>query len=145
MEIEGTIILDLGVQEGVSKAGKPWKKQEWVLETLSGGMYPRRVKFTVFGENRVADLKFEMQKQYRISVDVESREFNGRWYTDVNAYAAMPLDGQAMSQSMQTMQQPMQSMQQPMQPMQSMQQPMQQAPMADPFASSDNNTDDLPF
>lgn len=142
MEIEGTIILDLGVQEGVSKAGKPWKKQEWVLETLSGGMYPRRVKFTVFGENRVADLKFEMQKQYRISVDVESREFNGRWYTDVNAYAAMPLDGQAVSQPMQAMQQPMQpmqSMQQPMQPMQ----PMQQAPMADPFAS--DNTDDLPF
>ncbi|MGN0237489.1 MAG: DUF3127 domain-containing protein [Lepagella sp.] len=90
MDIEGTIILDLPLQEGVSKQGNAWKKKEWVLETQ--GMYPRKVKFHVFGENRVRDLQFEVGKAYRISVDLESREFNGRWYTDVSAYAATPID-----------------------------------------------------
>ena len=48
MEIEGKIILDLGMQSGVSKAGNQWKKKEYVLETF--GQYPRKVKFTVFGD-----------------------------------------------------------------------------------------------
>lgn len=97
MEIEGTIVLDLPLQEGISKAGNAWKKKEWVLET--GGMYPRKVKFHVFG-NRVDELRFEVGKAYRISVDVESREFQGRWYTDVNAYAAQPMDMAAPQQPM---------------------------------------------
>ena len=90
MDIEGTIILDLPLQEGTSRQGNAWKKKEWVLETQ--GMYPRKVKFHVFGENRVRDLQFEVGKAYRISVDLESREFNGRWYTDVSAYSAQPID-----------------------------------------------------
>ena len=43
MEIEGKIIRDLPLQEGVSRAGNPWKKKEWVLETF--GQYPRQVCF----------------------------------------------------------------------------------------------------
>ena len=48
MEIQGKIILKLQLQEGTSKAGNPWKKQEYVLETLSN--YPRKVKFDFFGD-----------------------------------------------------------------------------------------------
>lgn len=29
MEIEGKIILDLGMQQGTSKAGRDWKKKKW--------------------------------------------------------------------------------------------------------------------
>lgn len=83
MEIEGMIIRDLGLQEGVSRAGNPWKKHEWVLETV--GQYPRKVKFHVFGD-RVDTLKFEVGKFYAVQFDLESREYNERWYTDVNAY-----------------------------------------------------------
>lgn len=85
MEIEGMIIRDLGQFEGVSKAGNPWKKHEWVLETI--GQFPRKVKFTVFGD-RTNTITFELGKTYNIQVDVESREFNERWYTDLTAYAA---------------------------------------------------------
>ena len=76
----------LGTQEGISKAGNNWKKGEWVLETP--GTFPKKVKFTVFGENRLNELgpKLELNKDVVLSVDLESREFNGRWYTDVNAY-----------------------------------------------------------
>lgn len=89
MEIEGMIIRDLGQLEGVSKAGNPWKKHEWVLETQ--GQYPRKIKFTVFGD-RVNTITFELGKSYNVQVDVESREFNERWYTDLTAYAARPLE-----------------------------------------------------
>ena len=83
MEIEGLIISDLGPKDGVSKVGKPWKKHEWLLET--SGQYPRKVKFTVFGD-RTETITFECGKRYVIQVDVESREYNGNWYTDLTAY-----------------------------------------------------------
>ena len=89
MEREGKIIQDLPEQGGVSKAGNNWRKKEWVLET--GGQYPRIVKFDFFGD-RVDNNKLEVGKRYVISFDLESREFNGRWYTDVRAYASRPAD-----------------------------------------------------
>ena len=48
MEIKGRIIHVLPLQEGVSKAGNPWKKQEYVLETEE--QYPRKVCFNLFGD-----------------------------------------------------------------------------------------------
>ena len=70
MEIKGRIIHVLPLQEGVSKAGNPWKKQEYVLETEE--QYPRKVCFNLFGD--------------KVDQYLESREFNGRWYTDVRAW-----------------------------------------------------------
>lgn len=133
MELEGTIIFDLPLQEGVSKAGRAWKKKEWVLETP--GMYPRRVKFHVFGD-RVDMLNFEVGKSYAVTFELESREFNGRWYTDVNVLSARPSDGMAASAPT--------SFGQPVQPVAAQPQ-APAAPAVDPFAGSDNNTDDLPF
>ncbi len=86
MEIEGRLILDLPMVEGVSKStNKPWKKKEWVIETINT-QYPRKIHFGAFGD-RADSFKFEIGKVYTVSVDVESREFNGRWYTDLRAYA----------------------------------------------------------
>ncbi|MDE5883437.1 MAG: DUF3127 domain-containing protein [Muribaculaceae bacterium] len=88
MEIEGKIIQELPMQSGVSKAGNPWKKREWVLETF--GSYPRKVKFHVFGD-RSDTMNIEVGNSYTLSFDLESREFNGRWYTDVSVYQARPM------------------------------------------------------
>lgn len=92
MEIKGKIIADLPEVGGVSKAGNNWKKKEWVLETFS--QYPKKVKFTVFGEDRMARNQFEVGKDYSINVDIESREFNGRWYTDVTVFQSRPLSAE---------------------------------------------------
>lgn len=144
MEIEGTIVFDLPLQEGVSKAGKPWKKKEWVLETP--GMYPRKVKFHVFGD-RVDQMRFELGKSYVCQCDVESREFNGRWYTDVSVYSAR-------ESGMETPQQAAPAQNQSFgapaggfgaQAGGFGAAPAPAAPAADPFAGGDNNTDDLPF
>ena len=48
MEISGKIIAVLPLQSGTSKAGRAWKKQEYVLETQD--TYPRKVKFDFFGD-----------------------------------------------------------------------------------------------
>lgn len=104
MEIEGKIIMDLGITEGVSQRGNSWKKRELVLETLSQN-FPRKVKFHIFG-SRVDEIQMEVGKNYVIQFDLESREFNGRWYTDVSCYAAresMPQSVPGMSQSAPTM------------------------------------------
>lgn len=90
MEIEGKIIMDLGEQGGTSKAGNVWKKHEYVLETF--GQYPHKVKFHVFGEQRIQSLNLVPGNNYVLSVDLDSREFNNRWYTDVSCFAARPAE-----------------------------------------------------
>ncbi len=144
MEINGKIIQFIGEQSGTSRAGNPWKKKEWVLETF--GSYPRKVKFHVFGE-RADAIVFEVGKNYTVSCDVESREFNGKWYTDVNVFAArdyVPEGGNYPN-----------APQQPYVPQGGFQQPMAPtAPAAPAFGAApqpaftsapDNADEDLPF
>jgi len=83
MEIKGRIIQVLPLQQGTSKAGNPWKKQEYVLETQDN--YPRKVKFDFFGD-RADQYRLNVGDDVVVSFDLESREFNGRWYTDVRAW-----------------------------------------------------------
>ena len=91
MDFEGKVIQYLGETTGTSKAGNPWKKKEWVVETF--GQYPRKVKVQCFGD-RSDTLNLEPGRDYVLSVDLESREFNGRWYTDVSVFRAQEYQGQ---------------------------------------------------
>ena len=84
MELIGKIIQVLPLQEGVSKAGNAWKKQEYILDPL-GPQYPRKVCFNLFGDN-VDKFPMQVGQDVTVSIDIESREFNGRWYTDVRAW-----------------------------------------------------------
>ena len=84
MELIGKIVQVLPLQSGTSKAGNPWQKQEYILETL-GTQYPRKVCFNLVGDN-VNKFPLQVGQEVTVSIDVESREFNGRWYTDVRAW-----------------------------------------------------------
>ena len=84
MEIVGKIIQVLPLQEGVGRNGNPWKLQAYVLETIEN--YPRKVHFEVFGEDRIKNNPCEMDQIVTVSFDIESREFNGRWYTSIRAW-----------------------------------------------------------
>lgn len=128
MEIRGKIIQSLPKVEGVSKAGNAWKKKEYVLETQE--TYPKKVFFNFFGD-RVDQFPLEVGEDVIISFDIESREFNGRWYTDIRAWKAEKAGQEAPAQNV-------------------AQEPPfggnnYGAPAVDPFASSANETDDLPF
>ena len=84
MAVVGKIIQVLPLQEGVGRNGNPWKVQPYVLETLD--QYPRKVHFEVFGEDRIRMNPCAIDQLVTVSFDIESREFNGRWYTSIRAY-----------------------------------------------------------
>lgn len=84
MDIVGKIIQVLPAQEGVSKTGNPWKVQSYVLETQE--QYPRKVCFEIFGEDRIKNNPCKIDDLVTVSFDIESREFNGRWYTSIRAW-----------------------------------------------------------
>lgn len=99
MEITGKIILALPEQSGVSKAGNSWKKKEYVLETLD--TYPRKVHFDFFGE-KADQFPLSVGQTVKLSFDIESREYNGRWFTSIRGWKAEPVDQQMPQQAVNT-------------------------------------------
>jgi len=85
MEIKGKVILALPEMSGVSKSGNSWKKREYVLETQE--TYPRKVHFDFFGD-RADQYPLNVGEDITLFFDIESREFNGRWYTSIRGWKA---------------------------------------------------------
>lgn len=83
MEIKGRIFQVLPLQSGTSKSGNEWRKQEYILET--DAQYPKKICFNLFGD-RIDQYPMSVGEDVIVSVDIESREFNGRWYTDIRAW-----------------------------------------------------------
>lgn len=84
MEITGKLIQKLPVQSGVSSTGNNWSKAEFVIETIE--QYPKKVCANLWGERAKALDQFQLGSLITVSFDLESREYNGRWYTDVKAW-----------------------------------------------------------
>jgi hypothetical protein len=82
MDITGKVLNLLPLQSGQGKNGV-WKKQEFILETP--GQYPKKVCLSLWGE-KVDEIKLTPGEIITASVNIESREYNGRWYTDVRAW-----------------------------------------------------------
>lgn len=89
MEITGKIIVALPEQSGVSKAGNTWKKKEYVLETQD--TYPKKVHFDLFGD-KADKYPLTVGQTVRLSFDIESREYNGRWFTSIRGWQVEPAD-----------------------------------------------------
>lgn len=88
MEFKGRVINILPLESGTSKStNNPWQKQSWILETVDQ-QYPKKIKVDAFNR-AVENVHMESGKIYTVSVDAESREFNGRWYTDLRVYRAV--------------------------------------------------------
>ena len=87
MEVTGTIKQVLNVEQGTSKAGKEWKKLNFILESKDGE-YTNTICFDVFGEEKVDNfLKFNnVGDNVTVSFNVSSREYNERWYTQTSAW-----------------------------------------------------------
>ncbi|MEG2067425.1 MAG: DUF3127 domain-containing protein [Tannerellaceae bacterium] len=84
MEITGKIIVVLPVQGGTSKTGNEWKKQEYVLETHD--QYPKKICFGIFGADRIDQAAIQEGEELIVSIDIDSREYQGRWFTNINAW-----------------------------------------------------------
>ena len=84
MNIKGKIIVALPEMSGTSKAGNPWKKREYVLENTDG-QYPRQIHFDFFGD-KADQYPVAVGDQIKLSFDIESREYQGRWFTSIRGW-----------------------------------------------------------
>lgn len=89
MEVKGKIIQKFDLQSGTSKAGNPWKKQNYLLETLDS--FPRKIYFDFFGD-RADQYPLEVGDMITLSFDIECREYQGRYYTDIRGWKAEKMD-----------------------------------------------------
>lgn len=133
MEITGKVVKLGGLTEGTSARG-PWRKQDLIIETEE--QYPKTVCLTCW-TNQIDEIQNMVPGQLiKAQIDISSREFNGKWYTDVRVWRFDPVGVTAPATGPAMAAQP---------------QPMHQTPPApasspdDFFGNDSNNGDDLPF
>ena len=136
MEIQGKVVRLGGLTEGTSARGA-WRKQELIIETIE--QYPKQVCLVCWGDRVAEAQNFTPGQIIKAQISIESREFNGKWYTDVRPFRFDIDAPQQTQQFQQPMQQPM------MQPQQFAAPSYEQnnIPVTDYFQT--DNGDDLPF
>ena len=134
MEIIGKVVRLGNLTEGTSARG-PWRKQELIIETEE--QYPRTVCLICW-TNQIDEIqKFAPGQTIKAQIDLSSREFNGKWYTDVRVWRFDPFGAAAAPVSA-----PAQPVQQPMMH----QTPPVTAPAQDYYPpAGEDSVDDLPF
>lgn len=124
MELIGKIVRKLDVVTGQGQRGE-WKKQEFIIETE--GQYPKNVCIGAWAD-KVDELnKYNLQDKVKLSLNAESREYNGRWYTDLRFWkielaGAAPTANPPKTENTSIA-----------------------APNIEDFSDSDSSSDDLPF
>lgn len=83
LEIEGKVVRKLPIVTGEGRNGT-WQKQEFVIETA--GEYPKTICFTVFGDKTDISNTLKKDENVKVHFNVESREYNDRWYTNLQAW-----------------------------------------------------------
>ena len=134
LELEGTLRQKLGVQSGTSARG-PWAKQEFIVE-FPDGNFTAQACFTAWGQDKVAELdKYQVGDRVKVSFNLKSREFNGRWYNDLQIWRIAPA-GEAQPAAAA----PAYAPAAPQAPA-----PMAPAPTLDDMPADSGPEDDLPF
>lgn len=131
MEVKGKVIAVTAEESGVSRNGNEWKKKGFVIE--QPGQYITKAYFTLL--NQRIDICPNVGDDVLVFFDVESREYNGKWYSDLRAYKVEQLQQQAQQQAQPTRQQMLDMMMQA-QPKQETQADIQPQP---------SGANDLPF
>jgi hypothetical protein len=82
MQLTAKLIQLLPIQTGTGKNGQ-WKKQDIIVET--DGQYPKKICISIWGE-KINESQLQIDNILKIDFDIESREYNSRWYTDIKAW-----------------------------------------------------------
>ncbi|MDR0365155.1 MAG: DUF3127 domain-containing protein [Bacteroidales bacterium] len=90
IEITGRLTQVLEIRTGMGRMGE-WKNQDFILET--SGQYPRQVCVSLWGDKTETLKNLVIGDQIKVMVDIESREFNGKWYTSVKAWQVEKVGG----------------------------------------------------
>ncbi len=92
MQVKGKVTHVLEKVSGQSAKG-PWSKQDFVIETQD--QYPKHICFTVWNDKIPIP---QIGQEVDVSSMTESREYNGRWFTDLTAWKYDAGKGAATSQ-----------------------------------------------
>jgi hypothetical protein len=84
LSVKGKIDKILEPESGVSRSGNQWNKQEFVIETIE--QFPRKVCFTLFGDKTSLINGLASGEEVEVSFNLESREYNGKWFHNINAW-----------------------------------------------------------
>lgn len=138
MEIIGKVVRLGNLVEGTSARG-PWRKQELIIETEE--QYPRTVCLICW-TNQIEEIqKFAPGQTIKAQIEISSREFNGKWYTDVRVWRFDPVGATAIPEPTPGYA--------PAQPVQPAQPAMHQTPPASStqefYPPTEDSVDDLPF
>lgn len=88
MYIQGKVIKVFDIQTGESPRGS-WRKREFILETFA--KIPKKICIVIKGEP--ADtIQIQTGDNIKVSVDIESREYKEKWYTEVRGWKVEPAD-----------------------------------------------------
>lgn len=83
LELKGKITKVMPVQTGMGKKGA-WHKMEFVIEMP--GQYPKQVAMSLWGEDKINKYDLEVGLEVTASIEIESRENSGRWYTEIRSW-----------------------------------------------------------
>jgi hypothetical protein len=85
MDVKGMVIQKCELQTGDSKTGgKSWQKREFVIETQE--QFPKKIAFTCFGDKVSMIDTFSEGQEVTVSYNLESREYNSKWFHNINAW-----------------------------------------------------------
>ena len=131
MEITGKVVRLGNLTEGTSARG-PWRKQELIIETEE--QYPKTVCLICW-TNQIDEIqKFAPGQTIKAQIEISSREFNGKWYTDVRVWRFDPVGVSAPAAA-----------EPAPQPTMHQTPPPAAAPATDYFPPTGDSVDDLPF
>lgn len=89
LTITGKITQIFNVESGTSKTGKEWKKQHFMIDT--GAQFNPNVVFSLFGDDKIGSLQnFSVGQDVEVSFNISSREFNGKFYHNIDAWRISP-------------------------------------------------------
>jgi hypothetical protein len=83
MDITGKLSEILPEQSGQGRNGN-WTKLSFVLETQD--QYPKKICIDAWGDKVDAIKSMKINDVIKVDFDVESREYNGKWYTNIKAW-----------------------------------------------------------
>jgi len=89
MQIIAKLIELLPLQTGTGKNGE-WKKQEIIVET--DGQFSRKICISIWGD-KIDDKQLQIGSLLKIDFDIESREYSGKWFTQISAWRIGTYDG----------------------------------------------------
>ena len=82
LQITGQVISVLEERSGAGAKGE-WRQQDFILET--SGEYPKKVCIGQWGD-RIDEFGVTVGETLTAHINLRSREYNDRWYTDVTAW-----------------------------------------------------------